>query len=171
MFQRIRLACLAVVLTVATTLAAGLSNTVEDSVLNWAFKQTAFPSAPTTLCFGLSATDPGDTCANEISGGSYARACLTPDANSSTHTNYNSLIDSGTARQVSNKAEIAFPAATADWNTGSAIKWWFAISSSSGAGTCYLSGAVNGSTGVIVLNGNTLKFTAGTPGQLTFTID
>lgn len=150
---------------------AGISNYLETKVLEWLVKQTAFGTAPSALHVSLHSADPGDTGANELAAtGSYARAALAPDTNNATNTNWNAVDEPVTAKRISNKLDITFPTATADWNGGAAIKF-FAIWDASSAGNCLVSGAVNGSTGVVVLSGNTLKFTGGTPGQLTFTID
>ena len=148
---------------------AGLSQFVETKVLEWMFKQTAFGTAPSTLFVALHSADPGDTGASELSAtGSYARAQLNPDTNNSTNTNWNAVDEPGTAKRISNKLDITFPTATANWNSGSAIGFW-AIWDASTSGNCLCSGTITG--GLTVNNGNTAKFTGGTPGQLTFTID
>ncbi len=148
---------------------AGLSNTHEDMLLDWLFKKTTFGAAATTLWYSLHSADPGDTGASELaSSGSYARAQLDGDTNNSTDTNYNAKATSGTARRISNKLDITFPTASADWNSAAAIGYWGLFSAST-AGTYYASGTITG--GVVVLNGNTLKFAGGTPGSLTFDID
>lgn len=152
---------------------AGLSNTLETKVLEWIFKQTAFGTAPTALYVSLHSADPGDTGASELSTGtgSYARAALAPDTNNSTNTNWNAVTSATGPNSISNKLAITFPTATADWNSGSAIKF-ASIWDASSAGNCLVSGiAVNGSTGTVVLNGVTLSFAAGSPGALVFTVE
>lgn len=169
--RRFSLALAAVLLSLAPLAHAanGLSNTVETKVVNWLFKQEAFGTAPSALYIALHSADPGDTCANEISGGSYARAQLNPDANSSTNTNWNAAGTSGSAATMSNKLAVTFPTASGNWNSGSAIQY-FSILDASTSGTCLFSGTIPPS-GVVVLNGNTLSFGAGTPGKLAVTID
>jgi len=150
---------------------AGLTQTTEKNVLEWLLKRTAMPSAPTTIFFALHSADPGDTGASELtSTGSYARAALAPDTNNSTNTNYNAIDQSAAASKITNKLDITFPAATASWNGGSPIQY-FSIWDASTAGTCWWTGTIAGGTGVVVLNGSTLKFTGGSPGQLSVTLD
>ena len=146
----------------------GLSNSLEAALLDWMFKQTAFPTAPTQLHYSLHSADPGDTGANEISGGGYARAQLNPDPNNTTNTNYSAKQTDGTSQYITNAADITFPQATANWNGGNAIQWVGVWSASSG-GTFYASFQFQGS-GVVVLNGNTLRL-LGATGQLRFQID
>lgn len=152
-------------------MANGVSNYLEVKILDWLFKQTAFGAAPTTLYYSLHSADPGDTGASELGAtGSYARAQLNPDTNNSTHTNYNDDTTSGQATVVTNKLDITFPTATANWNSGSPITYW-AVWDASTSGNCLWSGTIAGGTGVTVLNGTTLKFTGGTPGQLSVSLD
>lgn len=146
-------------------MANGLSNYVEAKVLDWVFKQTAFGSAPTVLYVSLHSADPGDTGASELSGNSYARAQLNPDTNNSTDVNWNAKGTSGQAATMSNKLDITFPTATGNWTTAT----YFGIWDASSSGNLLWSGAITG--GLTVNNGNTAKFTAGTPGQLVVTID
>lgn len=151
-------------------MANGLSNYVESKLVNWLFKQTAFGSAPTALYVALHSADPGDTGANELAAtGSYARAQLNPDTDSSTNTNWNAAGTSGSAATMSNKLAVTFPTATANWNSGSAIQY-FSIWDASSSGNCLFSGTISAS-GVVVLNGTTLSFAGGTPGNLSITVD
>lgn len=189
----------AVVLLHSVAFAGGLSNTFEDHVLNALFKQTNV-TAPTTLAIGLAASDPGDTCANELlvnsqcvgSGNpqacctgsgtgtcnpSYARVSLNPDPDTSTNTNWTAKEDgAGATRRVSNVLDIVFPTATGNWNSGSAIGWWVMLDSATiGSGTCVASGSITGG-GITVNNGNTARFMGSTalgstPGQLRLTVD
>src|SRR5262245_8158913 len=149
----------------------GPSQTLEQRMLEWLFKQTSFGTSPTTLFFALHSADPGDTGANELaSTGAYARAQLNPDANAATNTNYNAIDQSAAASKMTNKLDVAFPTATANWNAGAAIQY-FSVWSASTAGTVYWSGQIAGGTGVVVLSGSTLKFSGGSPGQLSITTD
>lgn len=150
---------------------AGLTQTLEKSVLEWLTKQTAMPAVPTTLFYALHSADPGDTGASELaSTGSYARAALAPDTSNVSNVNYNAIDQTAAASKMTNKLDLTFPAATANWNAGAAILY-FSIWSASTAGTCYWSGTIAGGTGVVVLSGSTLKFTGGSPGQLSITLD
>lgn len=151
-------------------MANGVSNYLETKVLHWIFKQTSVGTAPTTLYYALHSADPGDTGASELSGGSYARAQLNPDVNSSTDTNYNAVGSVGQAASMTNKLDITFPTATANWNSGSPIIYW-SLWDAASTGNCLWSGTIAGGTGVTVLNGTTLKFTGGSPGQLSVTLD
>src|SRR5438552_11983368 len=100
---------------------AGFSTYTEGKVLEWIFKQTAMPSAPTVLAFSLHSADPGDTGASELANsGGYARASLAPDTNNSTNTNYNAKSVAGGTTTMTNKLAIAFPASTADWHSAAA---------------------------------------------------
>src|SRR5262252_7399705 len=145
---------------------AGLSNALEKLVLEWLMKQTTMGTAPAALYYSLHSADPGDTGASELAAtGAYARAALAPDTNNSTNTNYNAIDQTAAASKMTNKLDIAFAQATADWNGGNPILY-FAIWSAVTAGTCYWSGTIAGGTGVVVKSGTTLKFTGGSPGQL-----
>jgi len=151
-------------------MANGVSNYLEQKVLEWIFKKTALPAVPTALYVSLHSGDPGDAGANELGAtGSYARAQLDPDANNSTNTNWNALDTSGVADKTTNKLDIAFPQASADWNGAAAITK-FALWDASSGGNCLWSGSISGA-GLVVLSGNTLRFTGGTPGQFAITLD
>ena len=147
---------------------AGLSDTMETNVLNYLFKQTALPTPPATLFISLHSADPGDTGASELAAtNGYARAQLNPDANSSTNTNWNAV--TGSPAEMTNKLAITFPQASGgSWNSGSSIGYW-SLWSASSAGTLFCSGTITG--GVVVLAGNTLQVTGGTPGTFKFTIE
>lgn len=82
---------------------------LENKILDHVFGATAY-SAPATLYFGLSSTDPGDdgTGKTEPSTGSYARVGKTNNA-----TNFPAA--SGGAK--SNGTAITFPTATASWGS------------------------------------------------------
>lgn len=149
-------------------MANGFSDYLEGKILDWIFKKTAMPAAPTNLYLSLHTADPGDTGASELTGGNYSRAQLDPDTNNSTNTNWNAKDTSGTASRITNKLDIAFPQANADWNGGSAIGY-FAIWDTNVAGNCLMSGTITG--GIVVRNGNTARFMGGTPGQAAFTVD
>lgn len=157
-------------------MANGLSDTYEQYVLEYIFKRTALPAVPSNLYVSLHGTDPGDTGANELSTavGGYARALLASDTGNTVDTNWEAVDTSGTSKRISNKLDIVFPAATADWFSGNLIPYW-ALWDNASAGTCILSGTITGG-GIAVHNGNTARFMGSTglgsaPGQLRALID
>lgn len=150
----------------------GLSNALEQSVLYWLFKQTTFPAVPTTLWVSVHTADPTDAGGSEVStsGTAYARQQLDPDTSSASNTRWSAIgaaTTPATAQQITNNADITYLAATANYNGTSACTH-FGLYSAVTAGTFYGSGTINGGTGVIVLNGNQLRFPAG---NLAFQID
>jgi hypothetical protein len=152
-------------------MGVGFSTAVEDKILHWLFKQTAFGSPPTALWCSLHSPEPDEAGSNELSGGAYGRAQLDPDANSGSNTNWNSKVagSPATSQRISNKLDITFPTATANWNSSNPIGFWGLFDAST-SGTFLVTGPV-GVAGVVVLNGNTLKFPGGTPGNLYFQVD
>lgn len=136
-------------------MANGFSDYLENALLDWAFKRTTFPAAPTSVQISLHSADPGDTGASELAAtGSYARVTFNTDTNNSTDTQFNAKSTNGQARQISNKATITFPTATGNWTTATFFGVWDA------AGTNLLfTGAITG--GVTVNNGNTLSLVDG----------
>ena len=152
-------------------MGVGLSNYVEDKVLHWLFKQVAFGTPHSQLWDSLHNPEPDETGSNELSGGSYARAQLNPDANAGDNTNWNAKAPGSpsTSQRITNKLDITFPPASANWNGGAAIGYWGLFDAST-VGNFLLSGPI-GVAGVVVLNGNTLKFPGGSPGSLYFQVD
>jgi len=154
----------------------GLSNTLEDRLQQWMFKRRAFLSAPTQLHYSLHSADPGDTGANELaSSGGYARAALAPDTDETTHVNYTDLETSGTTRRVSNRLDIVFPTATADWASGADLTH-FGVWDASTGGTFLFGGIINNAGEYHVFNGNTARLMGSlalgsTPGQMRLTVD
>lgn len=136
-------------------MANGFSNYVENAILDWLTKRTAFPSAPTTLYVSLHSADPGDTGASELTGGSYARASINTDTNNSTDVQFNAKTNNGESRQITNKATITFPTATGNWVTATHFGIWDDLS----AGNLLFTGTITG--GVTVNNGNTLSLVDG----------
>lgn len=150
---------------------AGFGQTLETKIQDWLFRKTAFGAAPTELWLSLHSADPVDTGASELAAtGSYTRARLDPDDPGGT-TNWNSITEPGTAKTVTNKADITFPTATADWNTAVAMTFWGLWDGKTPGSTNFLIGGSITGSGVVVLNGNTLKFSGGTPGQLSVAVD
>lgn len=151
---------------------AGFANYVEQKIQDWIFRKTAFGSAPTELWLALHSGDPADTGANELSTstGAYTRARLDPDDPGGA-TNWNAVTEPATAKTVTNKSDITFPGATANWNSGNAITYWSMWDGKTpGSTNCLISGSISGG-GVVVLNGNTLRFVGGSPGQLSVAVD
>jgi len=152
---------------------AGFSDYTEKKVLDFLFKQTTMGTAPATLWFSLHGADPSDTGASELyfGTGSYGRAACTPDTNNTTHTQWNAVtVYSSTKQRMSNKVDIKWPVATANWNGGTAIQFWGCYDAST-AGNFLFGGSISGG-GVVVLDTNQLMFAGASPtGNLTFDID
>ena len=82
---------------------AGLTNYLEDKILNHVFGSTTF-TKPTNWYVGLLTATPSDSAAGtEVSGGSYARMVWAF-----------TITGTGTAL-AANTSAITFPTATADW--------------------------------------------------------
>lgn len=143
---------------------AGLSDTWEKKLLDAVFKQTDIDASVDVpaLYIALHTADPGDNGANELAAsGGYAREQLDPDPNNSTHTNWNEASAGGTgSRQITNATAVTFDEATSDWNSAAAILY-FGLWTADSGGTFIGGGQLNGSSGVIVLDGNILSFPAG----------
>ena len=82
---------------------AGLTNSLEDKILNHVFGSTTY-TKPTNWYVGLLTATPSDSAAGtEVSGGSYARMVCAF-----------TITGTGTS-QAANTSAITFPTATADW--------------------------------------------------------
>ena len=82
---------------------AGLTNYLEDKIINHVFGSTTY-TKPTSWYVGLLTATPSDSAAGtEVSGGSYARQVCAF-----------TITGSGIA-QALNTSAITFPTATADW--------------------------------------------------------
>ena len=82
---------------------AGLTNYLEDKIMNHVFGSTTF-TKPTNYYVGLLTATPSDSAAGtEVTGGSYARQVCAF-----------TITGTGTA-QAANTSAITFPTATADW--------------------------------------------------------
>lgn len=88
-----------------------LSDYLEDGFLN-VFRGTAFPLSNTgSVYVGLFTAAPSDSGGGtEVSGNAYARVGLTKATGT-----WNA--PSGSPREISNVAEVAFPTATGSWGT------------------------------------------------------
>ena len=97
---------------------AGLTNYLEDKIMNHVFGSTTF-TKPTNWYVGLLTASPSDSAAGtEVSGGSYARQVCAF-----------TITGTGTA-QAANTSAITFPTATADWG----IVGWIGIYDAASSG-------------------------------------
>lgn len=156
-------------------MGVGLCNYMENNILDWMFKQTPFPAQPTALGYSLHSADPGDAGASELAhSAGYERAPLAPDVDNSHNSQYNAKATGSpaTAQKITNLLDITFPPASGDWNSASAILFYTCWTSITyGAGSALFTGAIGGS-GVVVLNGNTLKLIgSGAGGAMSFQLD
>jgi hypothetical protein len=98
----------------------GLSNYMEDAVLNSMLRGIAFPSVTGSVYVALHTADPTDAgSGTEVSGGSYARVAVSRATGS-----WGAPADNAGAQQTSNSAAITFPAPTANWGTVTHIGLW-----------------------------------------------
>ena len=96
---------------------AGLTNYLEDKIMNHVFGSTTF-TKPTNYYVGLLTATPSDSAGGtEVSGGSYARQICSF-----------TITGTGTA-QAANTSAITFPTATADWGIVGWIGIYDAVSS------------------------------------------
>lgn len=141
-----------------------LTNAFETDLLELIFNGTtitsiadnAGTSPATSLYISLHTADPGETgtqSTSEATYTSYARVAVDRDTNGFTIS----------GNEVTNAAEVAFPAATGGTNT---ITHFGVGLSSSGAGTLLLKGALTAS--LAVSNGILPRFPAG---ELSTTVD
>lgn len=144
--------------------AAALTNTYENSMIDWLMRgQTLTP--PTTGHVALFTACPTDsTAGTEVTGGSYARVSVAASlANwAGTQAAASTTASSGTGGTTSNNGVITYPAATADWNTVNC----FGYMSASSGGTLIFYAALTSPRNIT--NGSTAAFAIG---ALTFQID
>tara|TARA_Y100000296_G_C5065054_1_gene201892 strand:- start:1 stop:414 length:414 start_codon:yes stop_codon:yes gene_type:complete len=96
---------------------AGLTDYLEDKIMNHVFGSTTF-TRPTNYYVGLLTATPSDsTDGTEVTGGSYARQICAF-----------TITGTGTA-QAANTSAITFPTATADWGIVGWIGIYDAVSS------------------------------------------
>ena len=97
---------------------AGLTNYLEDKIMNHVFGSTTF-TKPTNWYVGLLTASPSDSSGGtEVTGGSYARQICAF-----------TITGSGVAQAV-NTSAITFPTATADWG----IVGWIGIYDAASSG-------------------------------------
>lgn len=129
-------------------------NFLEDELLDHLFGKGSY--TPPTIYIALSTADPTDDGSGmaEPSGNGYARVTTAAgDWNVSA---------SGT---ITNANDITFPEASGSWGTIT----HFAAFDADTAGNMLFHGSLNESKAVG--NGDTLKFTGGTPGDLSVSLD
>ena len=96
---------------------AGLTNYLEDKIINHVFGSTTF-TKPTNYYVGLLTATPSDSATGtEVSGGSYARQVCAF-----------TITGSGIA-EAKNTSAITFPTATADWGIVGWVGVYDALSS------------------------------------------
>lgn len=123
-------------------LTGGMSDAFANSLIDLIFRAQAY-SMPSPIYAALFTSTPSNAGGGtEVSGGSYARASLTPStANlSGTQSAGSTAASSGTGGRISNNGALAFPAPTADWgtvvavgffdaSTGGNLLFWHALTS------------------------------------------
>ena len=144
--------------------AAALTNTYENSIVDWLMRGQSL-TPPATGYVALFTTCPTDsTAGTEVTGGSYARVSVVASlANwAGTQSSGSTTASSGTNGTTSNNGAITFPAATADWGTVNC----FGYMSASSGGTLIFYAALTAARNIA--NGSTASFAAA---ALTFQID
>ena len=152
-------------LSVSFGYAASLTDTYENSMIDWLLRAQTLTPPTTGAYIGLFTTCPTDsTAGTEVSGGSYARVNYAASlANwAGTQGAGTTVASSGTSGTTSNNNAITFPTATADWGTVNCFGYFTASS----GGTLIFYAALTASRNIT--NGSTASFAAGT---LTFQID
>lgn len=130
---------------------SAFSNYLEDAIIAWCFTGTTFPAALTSVWVSLHTGDPGDTGANEVTGGNYARIQVANAGWTKT--------TAGTA-SATNNADITFPATgTVTWSATAPPVSHVGIWSASTAGNFLYGGALSATKAVAV--GDVFKFTNG----------
>jgi hypothetical protein len=160
----------------------GFSDYLEDKLLDWAAKRTAFPTTPNTLHVSLHFADPEGDGNSELNttadadgeSPGYARVAYNTDTNNATNTQFTAKTVDGTGKKVTNQIAVAFAAATGAWNqaTGSnlsrAIKWFGIWDAGTGGNFLFGGEILPSGTGVTVENGQQLSFD---PAKLTVKVD
>lgn len=129
---------------------SAFSNYLEDAIIAWCFTGTTFPAALTTVHVSLHTADPGDTGANEVTGGNYARIAV---------ANAGWTKTTGGTASATNVADITYPSTgTVTWSAPGGVTH-VGIWSASTAGNFLYGGAL--SSAKVVASGDVFKFTAG----------
>jgi len=144
--------------------AAALTNTYENSIVDWLLRGQSL-TPPATGYVALFTACPTESAAGtEVTGGSYARVAVAASlANwAGTQSSGSTTASSGTNGTTSNNGAITFPVATADWSTVNC----FGYMSASSGGTLIFYAALTAARNIA--NGSTASFAAA---ALTFQID
>lgn len=155
---------LSLVVSAGVANAAALTNTYENSLIDWLMRGQAL-TPPATGYVALFTTCPTDSSDGvEATGGGYARVSYAASlANwAGTQSAGSTTASSGTGGTTSNNNVITFPAATADWGTVNC----FGYMTASTSGTMVFYAALTASRNIT--NGSTASFAAA---ALTFQID
>ena len=133
---------------------AGFSDFWENKILDYLFGKDGY--SPPTIHIGLSTSDPGDDGSglSEPNGNGYSRIQTSgSDWNAST------------GGVISNSQDISFSQATGNWGTITHFALFDAVS----GGNILASGAL--SAAKTIGDGDTTKFTGGSPGYLQVSLD
>lgn len=123
---------------------AAMSDYLENKLVDHIFRGVSF-TAPAALHVALFTAAPSDSGGGtEVSGGSYARAALSPSTTNWAATNGATTTtnpSSGTGGATSNNSAITFPAPTANWGTVT----HFGVFDASSSGNLLVHGALTAS--------------------------
>lgn len=145
--------------------AAAMSDSWENSIIDFLLRAQSF-TPPSTVYLALETAAGSDTgCGTEVSGGSYARVAITSSlANwAGTQSAGSTAASSGTSGTTSNNAAATYPTPTANWGTITG----FCVMSASTSGTMFF--RANLTTSKTVNNGDAAPSFA--IGAATFQID
>lgn len=126
---------------------AGISNYYEDLVLK-ALLRGVNLTAPTNLYASAHIGDPGDTGANEVSAGNYARQAIT----------FADPVDNGTKKECASNSDVVFPRATVAYGGGSGVTY-FGVWTAASGGQCVWSGQLT--TPKVIDADDQLKYESG----------
>lgn len=127
----------------------GLKASVRNALVNALVNQTDY-TAPTSVYVSLHTGDPGDTGANEVSGGSYARA------------NATSSFPAASSGSSANDVAIQYTTASGSWSTVSHCGLWDAVTTGNflGGGSLSSSKAIaSGDTASFAIGNLTVSIT------------
>lgn len=164
LFRSMLCAVLLAAAGIAPAFSAALTDTYENSMIDWLMRGQALTPPATGYVALFTACPTDSTAGTEVTGGSYARVSVTASlANwAGTQSAGSTVASSGTGGTTSNNNAITFPAATADWGTVNC----FGYMSASSGGTLVFYASLTAAR--MITNGSTASFAAG---ALTFQID
>ena len=116
-----------------------ISDYLADAIINDTWRDTAF-TPPGTVYIGLASGDMGRVYNSGLelpATGGYARVAITKG-----NARWSAPATVGGKRETSNSLIVDFGTASAGWNAGAAIAYWFMIDTISGAGNLLGSGAI-----------------------------